>query len=289
MAHKKRTIKKIIQKTVIRTKPKSIPIGPVHLHLKIDNKITQQIQNEIDNKFQNKPKEFISLKQRAQDREKISIIVACMNRYENLKQCVENWMSYKDELYEIIILDYGSKIPLENSDIHRLSKNIKLYRTEADHWHLTRAYNIAAQQVTGDIILKMDADYIIKPGFFEHHKMSYNSFMYGGGGVGGLYGFLSVYKNNFFLVNGYNERLINYGHDDKDIFLRLQFTAGLCPVKVNKNLLYHIPHSYQSRIENQNTKESIRSSCRKNVESARNNPWLSTDSITQKNVAIRII
>jgi len=279
-------IKKIVK--IPKVSPKTVNQSN-HSHLEINQIITSEIQNELESSFRYKPKEFLSLKERAINKEKISIIVACMNRYENLKRCVQNWMNYNDLLYEIIILDYGSKIPLKNSNIHKLSSNIKLYRTEADHWHLTRAYNIAAQYVTGDIILKMDSDYIIKSGFFDYHKMSYNTFMFGGGGTGGLYGFLGVYKNNFFLVNGYNERLINYGHDDKDIFLRLQYSAGICPAKIDKNLLYHIPHSYQSRIENQRSKESVRSSCRKNVVSATSNPWLPQDTMTPKNVATRII
>lgn len=279
-------IKKIIPKKKIIISKTSI--GQYPKHLNFNEYINQQINDYIINSDQSyQLKNRIPLSTRSKNGEKISIIVACMNRYDNLRQCVENWINY-DELYEIIVLDYGSKIPIENSSIHKLSDKIKLYRTEADHWHLTRAYNIAAQYVSGDIILKMDADYIIKSGFFNHH-LSYNGFIYGGGGTGGLYGFLCLYKTPFFLLNGYNERIINYGHDDKDLFLRCQYVAAMKPLKINKNLLFHIPHSDYDRICNQKIKENRFRSIMRNTRIARANPWSNKDIMTSKDVAFRII
>ncbi len=235
---------------------------------------------------------WVSYHDRYNNGEKISIIVACMDRSHNLMIALENWISY-EEISEIIVLDYGSKISLESLFIHNLSSKIKLYRVEAEYWHLSRAYNIAAQQVTGDIIIKMDTDYIIKPNFFKIYEIKYNGFIYGGDQIGPLWGFLSVYRNQFFKINGYNERLINYGYDDTDIFLRLQNISKLEPKKINqqtKDYLYHLPHSDEERLMNNRIKNlSLQELEKNNQKLSAAKPWSTKDRMTPKSVAIRII
>jgi glycosyltransferase involved in cell wall biosynthesis len=294
MRKKRKIIKrKTIVKKIIKIVPKHRETIKNLSNIKIDDEITKKIASDIDidNDKLYKLSGSLSLSDRSKQGEKISIIVACMNRYENLVQAVCSWLPCQ-EIYEIIILDYGSKIPLEEKKIHKLSEKIKLYRTETQYWHLTRAYNIAAQCATGDIILKMDSDYVIKDGFFDYHKLSYNSFIFGGDGrqFGHLYGLFCIYKKIFFLLNGYNEKIINYGYDDQDMYQRCKYMAGMRPVTTNRKLIYHIPHSNISRVANQPLKtRNKRAYDSQNKLIAKTHIWSDKYEMTPKDVATRII
>jgi glycosyltransferase involved in cell wall biosynthesis len=296
-------MKKLVKKTVLKktTVKKNIDeSNNTHKHLSISDDIIKNIdievskQNLINDIYQQiseirilEPNKKISLTERHKKGEKISLVVCCMNRIENLKRAVNSWVDH-EEVSEIIILDYGSKDPIEKSAIHKISNKIKLYRTETKYWHLSRAYNIAIQLATSGIILKMDSDFELFKGFFNNHDIKYHSFLYGGHCVGGFYGFCGFYKKIFFMVNGFNERIIGYGHDDKDLFLRLQYIAGAEPIKIKKEFIYHIPHSYISKIGNQEVVENVRTSCNRNVLIAKENPWTIKDKMVDKNVAYRI-
>lgn len=92
---------------------------------------------------------------------------------------------------------------------------------------ITRAYNFAARHSRGSRILKLDADSILLPKFVEHHPH-----------VGGIYyagnwkaarsenerhlnGVLFVDRATWAAANGFDERIVGYGHDDDNLQMRL--------------------------------------------------------------------
>jgi hypothetical protein len=92
----------------------------------------------------------------------ISLIVASMNRTDNLIESIYTWLNVK-EIAEIIIVDYSSKIPLiEHAAVKEwlINNKITLIRLNGEkYFNLGKAYNIAVDFATQEKILKIDADY----------------------------------------------------------------------------------------------------------------------------------
>lgn len=70
---------------------------------------------------------------------------------ERLSTCVEAFSAYP-QITEVIVVDFGSAIPLEPADKYRV------VRVEADTWCLSEANNIGIAEAHNDIVLKIDAD-----------------------------------------------------------------------------------------------------------------------------------
>lgn len=179
--------------------------------------------DEIDYCFLNYPK-------------KISAVVCCKNREKNLFIALKSWLFFK-EINEIIILDFGCDNVLKSpySD-----DRIKIYRYESDVWHLSKAYNIAIQLSKHETILKLDCDYYLYPNFFTLNTLQNKEFIVGITGMS-IKGLLWIDRKDFFKVNGYNERIVNWGGEDIDLYYRLK-KVGLKEKKVIKNTIKHIPH-----------------------------------------------
>jgi glycosyltransferase involved in cell wall biosynthesis len=205
----------------------------------------------------------------------VSAIVCCKNRSENLFISLESWLKIK-QITEIIILDFGSdtvlRLPFNDS-------RIKLYRYESVYWHLSKAYNIAIQLSTKNIILKLDCDYYLNPNFLVSNKLSSNEFIVGKNG-NSTRGLLFTHKKNFFSINGYNERIINWGGDDTDIYRRL-IKFGLKEKIVIPNTIKHLPHKENLRTKYvPNPAINRHSSGRKNIVEGINNPWTLLDKMS---------
>lgn len=207
----------------------------------------------------------------------MSAIVCCMNRTTNLLKSLESWIQ-TNKFDEIIILDYGSTPPVE---INNNSKIVKIYREPAKFWHLTRAYNIAAQLSTGEILVKLDCDYKLNPTFFDHHILQPNSFISGNHcPVQPLWGFLMVRRKDFFAVNGYNERMVGWGHDDIDINRRLIKYLNLKLCVINTKLILHLPHSFKKNSFIEKPVELAESRL-KNIDIMMNLPWTTNDQMSK--------
>lgn len=203
----------------------------------------------------------------------ISAVVCSKNRTYNLLISLGSWLNIKD-ISEIIILDFGSDIPI---DIPYKDSRIKLYRYESEYWHLSKAYNIAIQLASKSIILKLDADYYLEKNFIEHHPIDERWFYRGHGGP--LTGFLMLHKSNFLKINGYNERIINYGVDDVDMYNRLYRNLKLVPYKVNYNLIKHLHHSSYERFKYQPSSIKRRHTPQ-NYKIASKYPWTNQDKMS---------
>lgn len=211
-------------------------------------------------------------------------IVCCMNREKNLFKSLRSWVNTKS-FQEIIVLDYGSKNPITNTIPDDLKNNsiIKIFRYEADYWHLTKAYNIAIQLCNCEIIVKLDADYFLSPLFFDHHTFNIDKqFITGNNSrFQPLWGFLMCAKKYLMQINGYNERMVGWGHDDIDVNLRLK-NIGLKAKVIKTNFINHLPHQ---QIKNINLKEMItaKESQEKNKQIMILDPWTKKDTMSKLN------
>jgi GT2 family glycosyltransferase len=209
---------------------------------------------------------------------KTSAFVCCMNRVENLQKSVESWLNTK-YFDEIIVLDYGSNTPI--IDVWK-NEIVSIYRESAKFWHLTRAYNIAAQLTTGNVLVKLDSDYCLKENFFKTNILNTDEFLTGNGcRTQSLWGFLMLYRQHFFEVNGYNERIIGWGHDDIDINNRLQ-KLGLKKKTIDIKNIRHLPHQSNKNLYCSKN-EDINKTREQNIKIINDLPWTNKDIMSKLN------
>jgi hypothetical protein len=199
----------------------------------------------LDNNKQNNPKSlnpfasFIA--------EGVSIFTAVKNRREMLEKTLPTWLVAK-EVKEIIIVDWSSDDDPDGFISSLNSTKILLAKVpDQPKWSQTLAFNLAARLTTCNILLKMDADVSLFPDFFNNHPIKPGIFYTGDWRTARnenekhLNGICYLHRNEFFQVNGYNERLKTYAWDDIDLYNRLE-KNGLQHAYFNPDLLYHIEH-----------------------------------------------
>jgi hypothetical protein len=198
--------------------------------------------------------------------ETISLICSVKNRTDMLKISIQSWIKHKD-IKEYVIVDWSS-----DEDISYLSKlddRIKVIRVENEkYFSVVKAPNLAIKNTCGDLIIKMDVDYILNPyyDFFQEYKIKKNEFLTGNwedflidndmGFIRYLHGFLYAHRENLIKIGGYNELMKNYGYEDCDIFNRLT-DIGLERKYLNHNkpCIIHMPHPDSVRSENYENKD----------------------------------
>jgi glycosyltransferase involved in cell wall biosynthesis len=193
---------------------------------------------------------------------KVSAIVAVMNRTKILKLSIHSWLQNKD-ISEIIIVDWSSEPPIPN--LADLDKRIKIIRVDNKrNFQMTKAYNLALSNARGDMIIKLDADYILNPYFniFDYLKLEEGEFITGfhkhlsiDNGTGFLQylnGFIYTHKETLNKVGGWNESIKNYGFDDCECYQRLERSGMkrvILDIDKNNIPIYHNPHPDTSRFK----------------------------------------
>jgi glycosyltransferase involved in cell wall biosynthesis len=194
---------------------------------------------------------------------KISLFTTCRNREKNLKLALPSWQSQNVD--EIIILDYGSEKPIEGA-----------YRVEADKFQITKALNIAESICTGDILIKVDADYILNVDIVNLVNLQKGEFYTGAYVKKYISGFLMCWRHDFEKVNGYNERMLYYGEDDIDLYNRLEM-LGLEHKKINGDWITHIDHTDSQRLKeygiNGRRRKHFDYYGKKNIQVSKEMPW----------------
>lgn len=153
----------------------------------------------------------------------ISIVTVVMNRTNHLLATapkVSQWPCHAEHL----IVDWSSESPLERAILPDDSR-IRLLRVEGERrWQLTRAYNFAFGMASHEIVLKLDADCWINRPRTAQIDLDPGTYLRSAQG-GGLNGIFMIRRDDFFDVGGFNEYLCGYGHDDKDLYHRLDRTC----------------------------------------------------------------
>ena len=203
-----------------------------------------------------------------------------MNRIESLSSSLQSWVDAHRTLTDFVVVDWSSSRPIyENSTVRRLleEKKIKVVRVEGEkYFSLPRSYNLAARHssTTNKIILKLDADYVLKDARWLdhiHNQITGAEGISSNEKLSGYYitgshmfslsytGFVLLNKENFVQ---YNENMEGYGHDDIEMYERMKtmFPELREIIFFNiKDYIHHIPHSDDDRgtnYENKNIKET---------------------------------
>ena len=181
----------------------------------------------------------------------ISIFTGVKNRRGMLEQTLPTWLAH-EEVKEIVVVDWSSDDdPGEFIKSLQSPKIILAKVPDQPKWSQTLAFNLAARLTSSRVLLKMDADVKLFPGFFTSHPVETGRFYTGDWRTARdenekhLNGICYLHRHDFFKVNGYNERLKTYAWDDIDLYTRLE-KSGLQHHYFNPDLLHHIEHGQRT-------------------------------------------
>jgi hypothetical protein len=191
--------------------------------------------------------------------EGISIVSCCMNRNDNLRKALITWLQL--DVDEIVIVDWSSKDPVEETIKDLMDHRVKIIRVEGESkWVLTYGFNVGLRFARYSKIYKFDADITIKDSFINQNYFSESEY------VRGNWKF-AVESNNDEqkYVNGsfgapkcalkdigyYNEFIRTYGWDDSDIYNRLSLLQGMTPIFIAPSSLFHLEQDKEERLKHQ--------------------------------------
>ena len=182
---------------------------------------------------------------------KFSICTGVKDRNEYLLQAIPSWL--KLPATEIVIIDWSSKQHTKEALSGIKGDRIKIIRVKnEDTFGLSKVWNFAISHTKERFILKIDADIILKTKRIARHPVGDSFFYVGERGLTGweTFGTILMTREMFQKSNGYNERLINWGYEDNDYFLRL-IKLGFAMHRWSKKSLNHISHPDTIRLPKQ--------------------------------------
>jgi glycosyltransferase involved in cell wall biosynthesis len=184
--------------------------------------------------------------------ERISAVTACMNRNAHILTTLPSWLSSK-RFEEIIIVDYGSIEPVENT----LAKadllnhpSIRVIRVEANQWCLAEAFNIGLFEARAPFTMKLDADTLVLGQAAMSLRLTAREFKTGNWRTfvnNILNGIALAPTNAIKKVGGYNEQLRRYGWDDCDFYERLS-ELFLTKTDLDEQEFSSLDHSDEERV-----------------------------------------
>ena len=216
---------------------------------------------------------------------KVSYCTTCMGRLHHLRKTLpQNLEAEKDNPnVEFIILSYGKDAALDDFMRDNYMDEIKSGRIkyvvypEATHFKMAHAKNMAHRMASGDILVNLDADNLISSNFAKwlsktfakephqiitHHPVSPTHIMHWHvlmpikgriekrSNDGGLGGRITVSKEDFISLNGYDEKYSNWGPDDSNFCSRAVHEGlkpRLYPLNMHGSVMLH---DNAQRIEN---------------------------------------
>jgi N-terminal domain of galactosyltransferase/Glycosyl transferase family 2 len=190
------------------------------------------------------------------DGRRVSITTGCMNRTEFLRRALATWVQLR-EVDEILVVDWGSWPPLAKT-LAFSDRRLRIVRVaNRRYWENARCHNLEWRLATGDYILRLDSDCLVSKSFFARHPLVPGAFWAGDWSKvpahiddkRNLTGTLFVERQHLRRVNGYNERLVLYGKEDDDLYVRLE-KSGLRRRTIDFSTMDHIPHSDEERYRN---------------------------------------
>ena len=182
---------------------------------------------------------------------KLSIVTVCMNRRGHLLATAERVSGWRHH-EEHVIVDWSSREPLRREELPA-DPRLRLLRVEGEsRWNLCRAYNFAVSQCGGERVLKLDADAwpteVFDP-LWEGLRLESGAVCAFGSGPEGRKGQFLIERSLFEAVGGFNELLVGYGFDDKDLLARLLQHSGEGARSLPVEWIGVIEHSDAERAE----------------------------------------
>jgi len=173
-------------------------------------------------------------------------------------------MSTTDEL---VIVDYGSTDGLTDwLPTQTIFRNVKLvtYNGNTEHFHLTKAKNIAHVYATNKILCNLDVDNWIRNGFSAWLLKNITEISVARGGLmsRGARGRVAMFASTFHSIGGYNEEFLDWGYDVTDLMKRAEL-AKLDSSIIPNEWLSHIDHGDDMRSISKNSTLAL--GCNKNI------------------------
>lgn len=192
----------------------------------------------------------------------ISIVIGIRNREKDIKKCIKTLLNQDfNKSYEIVIVDYGgednAKKVLESFKDERIRY---IYVDEKEGWDESRAKNIGIRNSKGKIIIVTGIDItfernVLKNTFNRLNKNK-NIFLhiikrniFSGGRIlihkegFALGDFQATQRENWFKVQGFDEKMGGHGWMDYDLLMRMK-KIGVYPEWMKRGIFhrYHGLH-----------------------------------------------
>jgi hypothetical protein len=151
-----------------------------------------------------------------------SIVTAVRNRNDVFEQTLPNWLRFG--VPEIVIVDFRDDGCCSVWDVVKQYNDprIKVIETKYEYrWVLSIALNLAISQASYPYFLKLDVDYTLSNDFFVANSMRTREFI-SGYVFDPTSGLLLVNKLQFEAVGGYNENMMYWCGEDRDLYERLR-------------------------------------------------------------------
>ncbi|MDR0540848.1 MAG: glycosyltransferase [Dysgonamonadaceae bacterium] len=175
-------------------------------------------------------------KERRTDALKLSFCITCKNRIHQIKQTLPKNLEdnrIDSERVEFVLVDFGSEDGLKDWVNNTFFKELETgylryyYTEELPLWHMSKAKNIAHHYAKNEILVNLDCDnytgyrggkFVLEQ-FDRNKKIVFHQF----GEFGdGSFGRISVLRNFFKEVGGYDESFEPMGCQDADLIMRLR-------------------------------------------------------------------
>jgi GT2 family glycosyltransferase len=105
---------------------------------------------------------------------KVSIVIPTYNRNGTLRKTLENVLQFKEQYHELILVD---QTPAHDDDMRRYLDSLrdeqKIILVTPDYPNLPAARNRGIEKASADIIIFIDDDVSITPGFIAGHLRQY--------------------------------------------------------------------------------------------------------------------
>lgn len=153
----------------------------------------------------------------------LSLITTCKNREDFVKKVIGSWVA-QECINEIIIVDYGSDIPLRESLDGLLTPQCYIIQASSSlPWKKGLATNIGLHFTTSKFVMITDCDVGFKSidFFLRSVANGYVDFYRGSFSSGTSSGLLLAKRSDLINIGGYNEWIEGWGMDDTDICARL--------------------------------------------------------------------
>jgi predicted glycosyltransferase involved in capsule biosynthesis len=189
-----------------------------------------------------------------------TLITTCKGRLSHLQETIGFMQSQKNVNYELMVVDYGDPNDVWRfviGKVPKLDRSSVLVLENTDNFNLNRARNFGARwAIKSDILAFVDADVFLADNWLStvvglvrqgSHLVTRV------GRTNGITGTFAVTKDLFNRVNGFDERMNGWGHDEVDFFHRCQELEKSCTY--NSSLVRAINHSDELRMENYECKD----------------------------------
>lgn len=185
----------------------------------------------------------------------ISLCTTCANRFDQFHETFETnyQILLKSPDVEWIIVNFGSTDQLHDYMIEKLpflSRRVTYIRELSSRgWHMSIAKNVAHRSASGNVLMNLDCDNFIHNSLEAIRSSSLKILHHWSGEIGdGTRGRISVDRDIFYSLGGYDESFYPMGYQDTD-FLNRALASG---IEIGKNKMdsnLPIPNTKQDSIK----------------------------------------